>query len=175
LFLVLVFALQLGWLPVSQMHSVDAATLAPAARFADFLRHLVLPCAALALPSAAGLALYVRDELRSAERRPCLRAAAARGARPQRVLLAHALPIALVPVVQLVGLSLQALVGGSVVIEFLFAWPGVGRLAYDGVLARDEPLILGCTILGSLAVVFGNTVADVATAAVDPRFGRPAA
>jgi peptide/nickel transport system permease protein len=169
LVLVWLFSIRLGWLPVSQMHSLQAATLPPMARLADGLKHLMLPCVALMLPSAAGIALYVRDELLVVLGRPFVAAARARGASPLRLLAVHGFRNALLPVIQLLGLSLPGLVGGSVVIEFLFAWPGVGRLAYDGLLARDEPLVLGCTLIGSLAVVLGTLVADVASAAVVPR------
>ena len=164
LLLVAVFSLALPWLPVSQMRSIDGGGMG------DLLRHLILPCAALALPLAAGTSLYVRDEMRVALARPFVAAARARGAGEGRVAVAHALRSVLLPVAQLVGLSIQGVVAGSVVIEVLFAWPGMGRLAYDALLARDEPLVLACVLVGAVAVVVGGLLADVASALCDPRF-----
>jgi peptide/nickel transport system permease protein len=172
LLLVAAFSIALPWLPVSQMRSIDVEGAGRAAKLGDAIRHLVLPCAALALPMAAGMSLYVRDEMRAVLARPFVTAARARGAGPARVALGHALRDALLPVVQIVGLSIQGVVAGSVVVEVLFAWPGMGRLAYDALLARDEPLVLGCTLVGSVAVVLGGLLADLASALLDPRFAR---
>jgi len=170
LLLVAAFSIALPWLPVSQMRSIDAEGAGTLARFGDALRHLVLPCAALALPMAAGMSLYVRDEMRAALSRPYVAAARARGAGRARVGIVHALRSTLLPVAQIVGLSIQGVVAGSVVVEVLFAWPGMGRLAYDALLARDEPLVLACTLVGAIAVVLGGLAADVASALCDPRF-----
>jgi len=169
--LVLVFLLsvRLGWLPASQMHSIDVPELGAGPRLLDLLRHLVLPCLALALPSAAGIALYVRQELKDLLGRPFVRIARARGAGRVGIVLRHALKNALVPVVNLFGVALPGLVGGSVVIEVLFAWPGMGRLAYQAVLARDTPLVLGCVWVASLGVVGGSLAADLLSAVLDPR------
>jgi len=167
--LVFLMSVRLGWLPASQMHSVDAPALGAGPRLLDLLRHLVLPCLALALPSAAGTALYVRQEMKDLLGRPFVRIALARGAGRGGIVLRHVLKNALLPVVNLFGVALPGLVGGSVVIEVLFAWPGMGRLAYQAVLARDAPLVLGCVWVASLAVVAGSLVADLLSAALDPR------
>ena len=167
--LVWLFSVRLGWLPVSQMHSIDAADLGAWSRLLDSLRHLVLPCLSLALPAAAGIALYVREEVRDSLWREFVRTARARGVGERQVILRHSLSHALLPVVNLFGLALPGIVGGSVVLEVLFAWPGMGRLAYQAVLSRDEPLILGCTWLASLFVVAGSLAADLLSAWVDPR------
>ena len=163
LILVALFSIALPWFPVSQMRSIDGGGTG------DVLRHLILPCLALALPLAAGMSLYVRDEMRATLSRPFVAAARARGAGRGRVG-AHALRSALLPVAQIVGLSIQGVVAGSVVVEVLFAWPGMGRLAYDALLARDEPLVLACVLIGAVAVVLGGLLADVASAFLDPRF-----
>ncbi len=167
--LVGVFSVRLGWLPTSQMRSIDAASLSSWARGLDTLRHLLLPSLTLALPTAGAVALYVRDRMRSVLSRPFVTAARARGAGPGRVLLAHALRNSLLPIVSLLGLSLPGLAGGAAVIEVLYAWPGMGRLAYQAVLARDEPLVLGCTLVASVTVILGSLAADLVSAAVDPR------
>jgi peptide/nickel transport system permease protein len=162
-------AVRLRWLPVSQMHSLDAATLSALPRLLDTVRHLVLPCLALVLPTAAGIALYVRDQVRAALDLGFVSAARARGLGWRQAELRHALRAALLPVVALFGLAIPGILGGSVAIEVLFAWPGLGRLAYQAVLARDTPLILGCTCVASLLVVAGGLLADLLAAALDPR------
>lgn len=162
-------AVRLGWLPVSQMHSLDAANLASGPRLLDAMRHLALPCLALVLPTAAGIALYVRDQVRTTFDLGFVSAARARGLGTRRAELRHALRAALLPVVTLLGLAIPGLLGGSVAIEVLFAWPGLGRLVYQAALARDTPLILGCTCVASLLVVAGGLLADLLAAAIDPR------
>ncbi len=169
LVLVSAFSVRLGWLPASQMRSLDAGDLGSGPRLLDALRHLFLPCLALGLPSAAGVALYVRQEMKEVLARPFVRIALARGARPGEIILRHALKNALLPVVNLLGVALPGLAGGSLVIEVLFAWPGMGRLAYQALLARDTPLILGCAWAASLAVVLGSLLADLLSAWLDPR------
>jgi peptide/nickel transport system permease protein len=96
-------------------------------------------------------------------------AARARGIPSHRLLLVHALRPALLPVVTLLGLALPVLVSGSVVIETIFSWPGMGQVAFNAARARDIPLILGATLLGAAAVILGNLVADLLYSVVDPR------
>ena len=160
---------RLGWLPVSQMHSLDAGNLPPLPRLVDTVGHLVLPCLALVLPAAAGIALYFRDQARAAFGLGFVSASRARGLGWRQAERRHALRAALLPIVGLFGLAIPGVLGGSVAIEVLFAWPGLGRLAYQAVLARDTPLILGCTCVASLLVVGGGLVADLLAAALDPR------
>mgnify|MGYP003578309366 CR=1 FL=1 len=167
--LVWLFSVRLGWLPVSQMRDLDAASLGFMARLGDLLRHLTLPCLALTLPSAAGIALLVREEMRASLGRGFIRAARARGVGRRSILLRHSLSTCLLSLVTLLGLALPGLLAGSAVLEVLFAWPGVGRLAYQAVLGRDGPLVLGCTWAGALMVVGGSLMADLLAALVDPR------
>ncbi len=162
-------AVRLGWLPASQMRDPAAPELDPLARVWDLARHMVLPCLALVLPASGGIALYVRDATRAALSRPYVHAAGAKGSNRARTILAHGLRNALLPVVSLFGASLPGIVSGGVVVEVLFAWPGMGRLAYQAVLARDEPLVLGCTLLASALVILGSLAADLLAAALDPR------
>lgn len=166
---ILVFALVLGWLPVSGMESLDHARLSPVARFADTLQHLILPSLVLAAGGVASTARYVRSGVVAALAHESVRTARARGIPERRIVLHHALRNALVPVVQLLGLSLPALVGGALVIETLFAWPGMGRLAYLAIGTRDYPVLLATTWLSGVLVVAGSLLADVAAAALDPR------
>ncbi len=170
---ILVFSLLLGWFPASHMHSVDAARLSGLPRLADLLRHLVLPAVCLGLVGAAGTARYLRATLLDVRSSRFMLAARARGIPERRLLWVHALRPALLPVVTLLGLSLPILVSGSVVIETIFSWPGMGQVAYNAARARDIPLILGATLIGATAVILGNLIADVLYAVVDPRTRRP--
>jgi peptide/nickel transport system permease protein len=169
LLLVGFFSVRLGWLPVSQIHSSDAGAWGTWPRLLDAARHLVLPCLALALPGAGGIALFVRDEVRAALAEGLALSARSRGLGRTRMVLRHGAGRALLAVSVLFGLAIPGLLGGSVVIETLFAWPGMGRLAYQGTLARDEPLVLGCAGVAALLVIAGSLAADVLSAAVDPR------
>jgi peptide/nickel transport system permease protein len=169
LLLVGFFSVRLGWLPVSQIHAPEAAAWGAWPRFLDAARHLVLPCLALALPGAGGIALFVRDEVRAALAEGLARAARSRGLGRTRLVLRHGAGRALLAVTVLFGLAIPGLLGGSVVIETLFAWPGMGRIAYQGTLARDEPLVLGCAGVAALLVIAGSLAADLLAAAVDPR------
>jgi len=171
--LILVFSLLLGWFPASHMHSVDVARLSGLPRLADLLRHLVLPALCLGLVGAAGTARYLRATLLDVRSSRFMLAARARGIPEKRLLWVHALRPALLPVVTLFGLSLPILVSGSVVIETIFSWPGMGQVAYNAARARDIPLILGATLIGAVAVILSNLAADVLYAVVDPRARRP--
>jgi peptide/nickel transport system permease protein len=166
---ILVFALALGWFPASHMHSVDADRLSGVARIADLLVHLVLPAACLGLVGAAGTARYLRSTLIEIRGRRYIYAARARGIDERRVLWVHTLRPALLPVITLLGLSLPFLVSGSVVVETIFAWPGVGLALLQAAQARDLPVIMGVTLLGAAAVLIGSLIADLLYALVDPR------
>jgi peptide/nickel transport system permease protein len=167
--LVMVFSVWLGWFPASHMHSVDASRLSGVASAVDLLRHLFLPAICLGLIGAAGTARYVRATLLDVRASRFMLAARARGIPNHRLLLIHALRPALLPVVTLLGLALPVLVSGSVVIETIFSWPGMGQVAFNAARARDIPLILGATLIGAAAVVLGNLIADLLYVVVDPR------
>lgn len=171
--LILVFSVGLGWLPPSHMRSTDAAGLGALARAVDAARHLVLPALCLGLVGAAGTARYLRATLLDVRASRYLLAARARGLSESRLLWVHALRPALLPVVTLIGLSLPILVSGSVVVETVFSWPGMGQVAFNAARARDIPLVLGATLVGAVAVILGNLVADLLYAVVDPRARRP--
>jgi peptide/nickel transport system permease protein len=171
--LILVFSLVLGWLPPSHMHSVGASELGRAASALDLIRHLALPAICLGLVGAAGTARYFRATLLDVHSSRFMLAARARGLPEWRLLWVHALRPALLPVVTLLGLSLPVLVSGSVVVETIFSWPGMGQVAFNAARARDVPLILGATLVGAAAVILGNLVSDLLYAVVDPRARRP--
>ena len=166
---ILVFSVLLGWLPASHMHSVGAIGASGGARFVDLLKHLVLPAGVLGIVGAAGTARYLRSTLLDIQDARYLLAARARGLSRRRVLLVHALRPALLPLVTLLGLAIPFLVSGSLVIEVIFAWPGIGRVLWTAAWARDVPVILAVTLLGATAVIAGNLLADVLYILVDPR------
>ena len=155
--------------PASSLESVGASEWPWWQRLADRIWHLVLPAAVLGLASAAAMIRFVRAGLLQTLGWTCVRAARARGLSGKRVLFAHALRNALVPLVNLVGLSLPVLLSGSLVTEVVFAWPGMGRLTYDAIRAQDFPVVLATTLLATLIVVLGNLAADLVMALVDPR------
>lgn len=171
--LLLVFAIRLRWFPVSGM--VDQTMheyLSPAGKLRDILWHLALPATTLALIIAAVVARHQRQALLDVLPDDYVRSARAKGLSERRVIMRHALRNALLPIITLLGLALPALVGGSVFVEYIFSWPGMGRVAIDALAQRDYPVVLGTTIVGSLLVVVGSLVADVLSAAVDPRLRR---
>jgi peptide/nickel transport system permease protein len=155
--------------PASSQASVGAAAWPWGARLADRVWHLALPAGVLGIASAASMMRFVRAGLLAALAQPFVRAARARGLSARRVIFAHALRNALLPVVNLAGLSLPVLLSGSLVIEVVFAWPGMGRLTYEAIRAQDLPVVLASTLLATVMVVGGSLAADLAMAAADPR------
>jgi peptide/nickel transport system permease protein len=156
-------------LPISGMTSIGHDAMGPWRQVLDRARHLVLPSIALGLASAAGVARYMRGSMLEVIHQDYVRTARAKGLSRTRVVLRHALRNALLPVVSLLGLYLPLLFGGAVVVEVVFSWPGMGRLLYNGILARDYPLVMAATFLFGGLVVGGNLLADLLYAAVDPR------
>lgn len=169
LMLVLVFSVNLGWFPTSQTRSLDYDLLSSGEQVLDRLWHLVLPVFVLGIASAAGTARYMRNRLLEVLSEEYVLAARARGLRERAVILRHAVRNALIPIVTLYGLSLPFLLGGAVLIERVFAWPGMGLLSVEAIGARDYPIILATTMIAAVLVVLGNLLADVAYAVVDPR------
>ena len=170
LMLIVVFAQKLALLPVSGV--VDPVLhpyLGTWGRVLDRLRHLALPVATLALGTAASIARYQRAALLDVLAEEFVRTARAKGLRTRAVLVGHALRNALAPTIALLGLALPALFGGAVLVETIFAWPGMGLLATSAVAARDYPLVIACAMIGAAMVVVGSLVADLLTAAANPR------
>lgn len=166
---ILLFSYVWPVLPAGHTHSVEAETLSAAGRLLDRLWHLVLPASILGLVLAASTVRYVRNHLLEVFGQEYLTTARAIGLSEGRVLWVHALRNALVPLIQLFGLTLPMLLNGSLVVEVIFAWPGIGRITFDALLARDYPLILAATALSATLVILGNLVADLLHGLVDPR------
>jgi peptide/nickel transport system permease protein len=166
---ILLFSSWLGWLPASHMHSVGADEMGRGARLADLGKHLVLPAMTLGLAQAGGAARFVRASLLDVMGRDYIRTARAKGLSERRVIWVHGMRSALVPVIQLLALSVTGLLSGALITEVVFAWPGLGRTTYDAILARDSPVLLATTAISAVLVVGCNLIADLLHAAADPR------
>ncbi len=166
--LIYLFALQLGWLPTSGLLSYGQ-TYRGWAMVADRLRHLVLPVLVLVLTGTAELVRHVRGAVMEALQQDYVRTAKSKGLAWRAVLNKHALRNSLLPVITLVGVALPRLLAGSVVVEVVFAWPGMGQLLVQSVFARDYPVALAINLIGAVLVLLGSLLADLLYAAVDPR------
>jgi peptide/nickel transport system permease protein len=157
LLLITLFGLVLGWVPVVG----DSG-----------LRSLVLPAISLALPTAAVVARMTRTTMLSTLSQDFVRTARAKGIRRRAVIYKHALKAALIPVVTVVSLQFGALLGGAIVVESVFARPGLGRLAVEAILARDFPLIQGVVLVSAAVFVLVNFAAEIVYSLLDPRIAR---
>ena len=167
--LVMVFTYQLRWLPSFGAAGIDAEYLSGPARVLDRLRHLALPLLTLTLIGLGGAARFSRAAMRELTGAPFLTAARAKGLREPRVVVRHQLRNALVPIVTILGLSLPALFSGAVFVEAIFAWPGVGQVLVQAVVARDYPVVMAAAAISAALVVAGNLFAELLVGVVDPR------
>ena len=168
LMLVVLFAVKLGWLPSGGYEDVGGNRTG-LARMADILRHLALPAVTLALFTTALAARIMRASMIETLRADYVRTARAGGIAERRVVWRAALPNAVLPLVTIVGLQVGSLLGGTVLVETVFAWPGLGRLAFEAVTARDLNLLLGLLLFSSAIVVAANMLVDAAYVLIDPR------
>ena len=170
LLMLLVFGEWLRWFPVGGVvNPVLHDSLPWAGRVADRLWHLTLPALTLGCVGAAGTARYQRAAMLEVIGQDYVRTARAKGLRERRVVLVHALGNALLPLVTIFGLSFPFLLTGAVLVERVFAWPGMGKLAADAIFQRDYPVVMAAAICASGLVVLGNLLADVLYAMADPR------
>ena len=169
LMLILGVSLQLDLLPASGMHSPMARFYSMPAYIWDLIKHMILPVFVLGVASAAATGRYMRGSLLEVINQDYVRTARAKGLSEVLVIGKHALRNALIPIITLLGLSLPFLLGGAVIVETVFAWPGMGKLTVDAIFARDYPLIIACTLVSGVMVILGNLLADVLYAIVDPR------
>jgi len=160
--LIWLLSLKLGWLPVQGYVRISEG-------FFPFLKHLILPAITLSVIYIALIARVTRASVLEALGEDYIRTARAKGLPELRVVVRHALRNSLLPVITLIGLYLPVLVGGAVVVETIFAIPGIGRLGLESVFVRDYPVILSVNVMGATAVLVGNLLADVAYALADPR------
>ena len=169
LMLIMLFSLKLGWLPSSHMQSIGASSLGAAGLFLDRAAHLILPAFVLGVASAAGMARYMRGSMLDELRRDYVRTARAKGLSEGSVLMKHAFRNAAIPVVTIIGLSFPFLLGGSVITEKIFSWPGMGSLMVESIFTRDYPVVLAINFIVSVMVILGNLLADLGYALLDPR------
>lgn len=154
LVLILVFSLHLRWLP-------------PAG--ADSLLHLILPAVTLGTSSSAIIARLTRSSMLEVLRQDYIRTARAKGVGPRRLVYRHALKNAMIPVVSIVGMQFASLLGGAVIVETVFGWPGIGRLAVDAIFTRDIPVIQAVVLVAAVIFVFMNLLVDLLYGLLDPR------
>ncbi len=167
--LMLYFGIDLGWLPLSGLTSLDYAQLSPLGKALDIARHLALPILVGLVGSIAGTSRFLRSSMLEVLRQDYMTTARAKGLPTRLVIGRHALRNALLPVITMLGLSIPGLIGGSVIIETIFALPGLGQLFYAAVMARDYPLIMGNLVLGAVLTLLGNMLADAGYGLADPR------
>lgn len=165
---VVAFSVLLGWFPSGGAQTLGAS-LAGLAWWQDRATHLVLPALALSTFFVAIYARLTRAAMLEVSRQDFVRTAAAKGLGPMAIQLRHVLRNALIPITTVAGLHLGHLLGGSVVIEAVFGWPGMGSLAMEAVLARDYAVLLGVLLLASLVVIAANALIDLLHACIDPR------
>ncbi len=165
----ILFGVYLGWLPISGLHSLDAYRMGPVEYWLDFLSHLALPVGISVFGSLAGLSRYARSSMLEVIRQDYIRTARAKGLPEKAVIYKHALRNGLLPLLTIFGLSLPGLIGGSVIIESIFAIPGLGQLFYTSVLARDYNLVMGSLVIGAILTMLGNLLADLSYAVANPQ------
>ncbi|MBS1165853.1 MAG: glutathione transporter permease GsiC [Proteobacteria bacterium] len=154
LLLLYVFAATLHWFPMSGFGTV---------------RHVVLPALTLGVLGAGWYARMVRSAMIDVLNQDYIRTARAKGVSGHSVVLRHAVPNALLPIVAMIGIDIGQFMGGVVVVEAVYGWPGIGQLAWQAIQQVDIPIIMGVTLISSLAIVIGNLVADLVAPLIDPR------
>ncbi|MFH1913274.1 MAG: ABC transporter permease [Pseudomonadota bacterium] len=169
--LLLMLWLGIAWpiLPISGLTSLGHEHLSGPQKVWDVVKHLILPVFIYTSGSWAGMSRFMRSSMLEVLRQDYIMTARAKGLPSRVVLFKHALRNALMPVITILGLSVPALIGGSVIIESIFALPGLGQLFYQAVMSRDYPLIMGSLVLGAVLTLAGNLLADVGYGLADPR------
>ncbi|SNT21401.1 ABC transporter permease [Tropicimonas sediminicola] len=154
LLLLYLFAVQLGWFPIG-----GYGTFA----------HLVLPAITLGIMGSGWYSRMMRSSMVDVLRQDYIRTARAKGLTRRRILLRHALPNAILPIIAMIGIDIGIFMGGIVVVESVFGWPGIGQLAWQAIQRVDIPVIMGVTMVSATAIVLGNLLADLITPMIDPR------
>ncbi|TWT91127.1 Glutathione transport system permease protein GsiC [Pseudobythopirellula maris] len=170
LYLQIVFAVKLGWMPLTGI--VDTQTyesLSFWGKTLDVAHHAILPVACFTYGSLAYYTRFIKANMEEAIRQDYVRTARAKGLSPARVIVHHAFRNTLIPLVTLMGLTLPSLLSGGIILERIFAWPGMGTLFFESIGERDYPTIMGLTLVFSLLTLVGQLLADILYAVVDPR------
>lgn len=169
LLLMELFAVKLGLLPTFGMTSDEYLDLSTWQKLLDHARHLVLPVTTLTYAQIAIFARFSKSALTEVIHQDYITTARAKGAAPQNVLWRHAFRNALIPLITLLGLTIPYLLSGSVIVEQIFQWDGIGRLYFTSILTRDYPIVLGLTVVTALVTLFASVLADILYAFADPR------
>ena len=164
LVLIYVFAIKLDWLPATGMYTVGQARTV-----ADSMSHIILPATVLGLAQAAPIIRYTRASLLETVRQDYVTTARAKGLAESRVVVGHALRNSLIPIITVVALNVPSLLGGTVIIEQVFSWPGMGSLAISAVQGRDYSTLMGINLIAAIMILLSNLLADAVYAVVDPR------
>jgi peptide/nickel transport system permease protein len=167
--LLLMLAQNSGLFPIGGMTSIDHSELSPIGKVIDIAHHLILPTLTLTIVSFAGLQRLMRGSLLDVLRQDYIRTARAKGLPENRVIYVHALRNAVNPLITLLGFEFASLLSGAFLTEYFFNWPGLGRLLLQGTLEKDVNLVMAGLMLGTIMLVIGNLLADLALKAVDPR------
>lgn len=162
--LIMFFSVQLGWFPTG-----GAATLNAPFSIIDRIHHLILPAFVLATAEMAALTRYMRSSMLDVMKQDYIRTARSKGFTNSKVIYKHGLRNGLIPIITLLGLMLPSFIGGSVIVESIFSWPGIGLLFIDAAFQRDYPVIMAITVIAAVLVVLGNLIADILYAVFDPR------
>jgi peptide/nickel transport system permease protein len=168
-YLLILGTVKLFGYPVLGMRSFVTENFTPAEVVLDRLWHLMLPSIILAIGGIAALSRYTRSSMLEVIRQDYVRTAKAKGLPEETVYYKHALRNALLPIITLFGFLIPGLIGGSIIMETVFSWPGIGRLAYQAVLARDYPVVMTINTITAVLVLIGNFVADILYGIADPR------
>ncbi|MGH9715524.1 MAG: ABC transporter permease [Candidatus Acidiferrales bacterium] len=167
--LLLLLAVRTGWFPSGGMVSSTFGALAPWGKVTDIVRHFALPVAGLAIATLPLLLRHVRAATIEILESPFIRAARGHGVPRARLLWRYALPAASNPLISLLGLSIATMLSGSLIVEVILSWPGLGPLMIQAILARDVNVVIGVVMLSSIFLIAGNLLADVLLFASDPR------
>jgi peptide/nickel transport system permease protein len=169
LLLMILFGVELGWLPISGLRSLNWEYMSGWRQHWDFVSHLILPMLVATFGGLAGFSRYMRQSMLEVIRQDYIQSARAKGLSERVVMGKHALRNAMLPLVTILGLSLPGLIGGSVIVESIFAIPGMGQLMVQAVFERDYPVIMGNLVIVAVLTLVANLLADVAYGLVDPR------
>ena len=169
LFLIYIFSLKLNILPPSGMDSFLIEEASFWIKFWDRIRHLFLPVMTLAIIGSAATSRYVQEQIKAVLKQDYIRMAIAKGLSKKQVYFSHAFKNALLPVLTLLGMYFPFLFGSAFIVEVIFAWPGMGRIAFEAILAKDYPVLLATNLIAGIMVVIGNLISDLLYQFFDPR------
>lgn len=172
LMLILIFSVNLDWLPVSGFYDPTLPASDTAAIVGSIGSHVILPVISSTISSIAALTRYYRYGMLDVLKQPYILAARSRGISRLTIIVRHAFKNAALPIATLLGLELPGLVSGAYIIEYIFAWPGLGQLGISSVFSRDYPVLMGTLLMTSILIVVGNLITDITYHYIDPRIRR---